>query len=69
MIIIKTEMSVRKINRVLLGLVLSFLSSEVCSKGEGKRKKKARRGTKREDQRGRERETDGLPQHYHLSNT
>lgn len=38
MIIIKTEMGVRKINRVVLGLVLSFLSSEACSK-EGERRR------------------------------
>lgn len=41
MIIIKTEMSVRKINRAVLGLVLSCLSSEACSKeGEGRWGKK-----------------------------
>lgn len=48
MIIIKTEMSVRKINRAVLGLVLSCLSFEACSKeGEGRQGEKKRgRGTK-----------------------
>lgn len=50
MIIIKTEMSVRKINHRVLGLVLPRLSSEACStkreKIEGK-KTEREKGTKR----------------------
>lgn len=50
MIIIKTEMSVRKINHRVLGLVLPRLSSEPCSKErektEGKKDRK-RKGDKK----------------------
>lgn len=50
MIIIKTEMSVRKINHRVLGLVLPRLSSEPCSKErektEGKKRQKEKRGQK-----------------------
>lgn len=40
MIIIKTEMSVRKINHRVLGLVLPRLSSEACSKEREKTEEK-----------------------------
>lgn len=50
MIIIKTEMSVRKINHRVLGLVLPRLSSEACSTKreeiEGKKDRK-RKGDKK----------------------
>lgn len=52
MIIIKTEMSGRKLNRMILGLVLSCVSSQACSK-EGdrrlKKKKTHRNGLKKKE--------------------
>lgn len=68
MIIIKTEMSMRKINRGVLEGVLSRLSSEACSKeGERRRRKKKSQEGEGCKKKARERERSRLRLHNQVS--
>jgi len=55
MIIIKIEMSMRKINRVVWGWILSHLSCEACSKEGEREEKREKNSWGRDERRGGDR--------------